>query len=132
MIHSCVLSLLVVIQVCAYRTDLFFLDTKKGVLYRLENLSFSQVSEEKDSDSKAIVEPIAPKEVLASVPSGDKEEPKEDTTKEEGDEKEEEEVTEAQEDRECIPDDKKDLPVVEEKPTELTELATAPRDNIIT
>lgn len=101
-------------------------------MYRLENLSFSQVSEEKDSDSKAVMEPVTPKEVPAAIPSVDKEELKEDAAKEEGDEKEEEEITTVQEDKECIPDDKKDLPAVEEKPTELTVLATAPRDNIIT
>ena len=109
------------------------IDTKKGVLVRLENLSISDVSEEKDSDVKA-AEPITqPEEVAAEPNLEDPPIPEESAPKEaiEGDGKEEEAVTEISEDKECIPDDKKDSVEVEEKPTQLTMLATAPRDNIV-
>ena len=109
------------------------IDTKKGVLVRLENLSISDVSEEKDSDVKA-VEPLAqPEEVVPEPNPENPPAPEESAPKEviEGDSKEEETTTEVTEDKECIPDDKKDSVAVEEKPTQLTTLATAPRDNII-
>lgn len=109
------------------------IDTKKGVLVRLENLSISDVSEEKDSDVKA-AEPIAqPEEVAAEPNPEDPPIPEESAPKEaiEGDSKEEETATEISEDKECIPDDKKESVAVEEKPTQLTTLATAPRDNIV-
>ena len=124
---------------CPYDPQLCFVivgcesDTKKGVLVRLENLSISDVSEDKDSDAKA-TEPLPQPEEATPEPNPENPPaPEESAPKEalEGDSKEEEAVTEISEDKECIPDDKKDGVTVEEKPTQLTTLATAPRDSIV-
>ena len=50
MTHSSVLSLLVANPVPPLLEGIIAIDTKKGVLVRLENLSISDVSEDKDSD----------------------------------------------------------------------------------
>lgn len=94
----------------------------------MENLSFTQVSEEKDVDGRVQEDQLPPK--MESVPSESVE--KEEVpakSMEEGDGKEE---TGVKEDEECIPDDKRDIPVAPEQPTVLTVLSTAPRDNVVT
>lgn len=114
-------------------------------------MPFKQASEDKESDSKAPMEPAKveesekPEEVgeemrasSAQEKSTSAEAPSEENVESiteqsaegEGGVKEEETI-ENTEDKEAIPDDKKDLPVAEEKPTVLIELAVAPRDNII-
>ena len=114
-------------------------------------MPFNQASEDKESDSKAPMEPVKVEEPTKSEELGEEmqtspaqkestsaEAPSEESTENvsekpvegEGGVKEEESI-EITEDKEAIPDDKKDLPVVEEKPTVLVELAVAPRDNII-
>ena len=120
-------------RVCHSFGRLIVVDTKKGVLVRLENLSVSDISEEKDSDAKATELPNQPEEVAAEPIPESTPQPEESAPKEaiEGDSKEEEATTEITEDKECIPDDKKETVPVEEKPTQLTTLATAPRDNIV-
>ena len=133
MTHSSVLSLLVANPVPPLLGGIIAIDTKKGVLVRLENLSISDVSEDKDSDAKA-TEPLPQPEEATPKPNPENPPaPEESAPKEalEGDSKEEEAVTEISEDKECIPDDKKDGVTVEEKPTQLTTLATAPRDSIV-
>lgn len=133
MTHSSVLSLLVANPVPPLLERIIAIDTKKGVLVRLENLSISDVSEDKDSDAKA-TEPLPQPEEATPEPNPENPPaPEESAPKEalEGDNKEEEAVTEISEDKECIPDDKKDGVTVEEKPTQLTTLATAPRDSIV-
>ena len=131
--HSSVLLLLVVNPVCHSNPSLIAIDTKKGVLVRLENLSISDISEDKDSDAKA-AEPLPQPEEVPAEPTPENPPVFEESAPKEvieGDSKEEEAVTDITEDKECIPDDKKDSIAVEEKPTQLTTLATAPRDNII-
>ena len=119
MTHSSVLSLLVANPVPPLLGGIIAIDTKKGVLVRLENLSISDVSEDKDSDAKA-TEPLPQPEEATPEPNPENPPaPEESAPKEalEGDSKEEEAVTEISEDKECIPDDKT--------------LATAPRDSIV-
>ena len=106
------------------------LDTKKGILYHLGNLPLSHLSEEKEQDRD--IEDAEPSEKQqADVPGESSSEPASATPKlpvEEGDTKKEEETI--SDETECIPDDKKEVPVVS-KPTELSILSTAPRDNVV-
>lgn len=84
----------------------------------------STVSEEKGPETEIAQEPVAETESEEPAPSVEEEK------KEVAEEKEEKENPESVEE-ESLPDDKKEETVVETKPTELIELASAPRDNVI-
>ena len=124
-------------------------DTKKGVLYKLENLPITYQPEEKGVESiqEEVVENVEnvestesaePAESAESANSSNSTEPaqKTETTQreepaaaEDKPENEEMEVS-AEPAEESLPDDKKDE-VMEAKPTELVELAVLPRENVV-
>ena len=107
-----------------------YLDTKKGILYHLGNLPLSHLSEEKEQERDIEEEEPSEKQQTDAAGESTSEAPSA-TPKlpvEEGDTKKEEETI--SEETECIPDDKKEVPVVS-KPTELSILSTAPRDNVV-
>ena len=107
-----------------------YLDTKKGILYHLGNLPLSHLSEEKEQERD--IEEEEPSEKQQTDAAGESTSEATSATPklpvEEGDTKKEEETI--SEETECIPDDKKEVPVVS-KPTELSILSTAPRDNVV-
>lgn len=87
-------------------------------------MPLSTVSEEKGPETEIAQEPAAETESEEPTPSVEEEK------KEVAEEKEEEEKEESIEE-ESLPDDKKEETVMETKPTELIELASAPRENVI-
>lgn len=103
------------------------IDTKKGVLYRLNNLPSTHASEEKEPESDNAKE--GETQPPASVDAGERTDVP-DKSVEEGDGKKEEK--ESIEEEESIADDKKNEEVLTQNPTELSVLCTAPRDNVIT
>lgn len=103
------------------------LDTKKGALYRLNNLPCTHASEEKEPESDNAQE--APKQAEVSGENGEKVEGAAKSV-DEGDGKKEEK--ESVEEEESLADDKKNAVPVTQGPTELTLLCSAPRENVIT
>ena len=130
-------------------------DTKRGVLYKLENLPITYQPEEKgvesiqeevvengengeNNENGESTESAEPAESAESANSSNSTEPAQETeatqreepaAAEDKPENEEMEVS-AEPAEESLPDDKKDE-VMEAKPTELVELAVLPRENVV-
>lgn len=103
------------------------IDTKKGILYRLGNLPLSTISEEKGSEMESIQESVTETVIEDVTPSIEENKGVISIEEKEGEEKESTEPVE----EESLPDDKKEEMIMETKPTELIELAVAPRESVV-